>query len=114
MFRESPAPTSTFVMICITPGNGISLQWRDTTGGTAYKKDFDTATLPVYFKLEKKGSMFTAYKSIDGNRWELLDSIALNQSFGENYLVGLEVLSHSSHSVNLSKFDNVKVVPPKK
>jgi len=114
MFRESTASTSSFVMICITPGNGISFQWRDTNGGTSYKKDFETEVLPVYFKLEKKQSTFTAYKSSDGNQWELLDSVTLNQSFGERYKVGLEVLSHSSHSLNLSKFDNVKVAPLEK
>ena len=114
MFRHSTAATSAFVMICMTPGNGISFQWRDTNEGISYKKDFETEVLPVYLKLEKKQSTFTAYRSSDGNQWELLDSVTLNQSFGERFTVGLEVLSHSSHLLNLSKFDNVKVVPLKK
>jgi alpha-galactosidase len=111
MFRESSAPNSAFVLICITPENGISLQWRNSTGGTADKKDFNTESLPVYFKLEKKGSTFTAYSSPDGDQWKLLDSVTISQSFSERYLSGLCVLSHSSLSLNRSTFDNVKVTP---
>ena len=54
IFRESNAPSSAFVMLCVTPGNGISLQWRETNGGTCNKKDFSAESLPVYLKLLKK------------------------------------------------------------
>jgi alpha-galactosidase len=114
MFRVSTAPNSAFVMLCITPGNGISFQWRDSTGGICDRKDFETMALPVYFKLSKSGSTFTAYKSTDGNQWKLLGDITLKQVFAEHYLVGLEVLSHSSHLLNLTKFDYVKVEPADK
>ncbi len=107
MFRENVASSSPFVMICSTPGNGISLQWRDTIGGISYKKDFEANSLPVFLKLSKTGSTFKAYKSTDGNQWNLLGDITLKQEFPEKYLVGLEVLSHSSHMLNLSKFDQV-------
>ena len=107
MFRENVASSSPFVMICITPGNGISLQWRDTIGGMSYKKDFETNSLPVFLKLSKTGSTFKAYKSTDGNQWNLLGDITLKHGFPEKYLLGLEVLSHSSHMLNLSKFDHV-------
>lgn len=107
MFRESAASNSPFVMICTTPGNGISLQWRDTVGGISYKRDFNAASLPIYFKLSKTGSIFKAYKSADGNQWEILGDIELKQAFPDKYLLGLEVLSHSSHMLNCSKFDQV-------
>ena len=113
MFRESTAANSSFVMICMTPGNGISLQWRNSTGGSAMKKDFTATTLPVYFKLEKKGSSFFAYQSSDGNQWDLLDEITLEQTFNNQYLIGMVVLSHSSHLLNISKFDKVKTGPLK-
>jgi alpha-galactosidase len=111
MFRENIAPNSKFIMLCMTPGNGISLQWRESTGGTCNKKGFNTTNLPVYFKLSKNGQTFRAYKSVDGNRWELLGDVTLSYAFAEQYLVGLEVVSHSSHMLNLSKFDHIKVEP---
>jgi alpha-galactosidase len=109
MFRESKSPKSTFVMLSVTPGNGISLQWRENTGDVCNKKDLGVASLPVYLKLSKKDSTFAAYKSSDGEQWELLGDITINQSFATQYLVGMEVCSHSSHMLSLSKFDHVKV-----
>lgn len=111
MFRESAAANSPFVMLCTTPENGISLQWRETAGNTCSKKDFPATTLPVYFKLTKNGSTFRAYKSEDGDQWELLSDVTLSSEFAEQYLLGLQVLSHSSHMLNFSKFDQVKVEP---
>jgi hypothetical protein len=109
MFRESTDANSKFVLICITPGNGVSIQWRDSTGGSCDKKDFSTTSLPIYFKLTKKGSIFSAFKSADGNQWEPLGDIALSKGFDKKYLSGLLVLSHNSHMLNLSKFDHVTV-----
>jgi len=109
MFRESTAPNSKFVMLCMTPGNGISLQWRAITGRTCNKKDFNTTNLPVYFKLTKEGQTFRAYMSADGNQWDFLDLVSFKQTFSENYLIGMEVVSHSSHMLNLSRIDHVDV-----
>jgi hypothetical protein len=109
MFRESTAPDSKFVMISITPVNGISLQWREINGGTCNKKDFQAVTLPFFFKLSRTGSTFSAYKSADETEWELLGEVNLNQTFPEKYLIGMEVCSHSSQDLNLSKFDQVMV-----
>jgi hypothetical protein len=109
MFRESAAPNSKFVMICLTPGNGISMQWRETTGYSSSKKDFDADETPLFLKLSKSDSTFIASKSTDGSGWKQLGQITLNQPFAEDYLVGLEVLSHTSHMLNTSKFDKVKV-----
>jgi alpha-galactosidase len=114
MFRESKAPNSSFVIICVTPGNGVSLQWRETTGGTCNKKDFSAESLPVYLKLSKNGSTFIVYKSINGKQWDLLGDIALNRSFIEPYLVGMAVCAHSSHMLNLSKFDQLSIGPSEK
>ena len=109
MFRENIAPNSKFVMVCMTPGNGISLQWREITGGSCNKKDFSGIQLPAYFKLSREGATFRAFKSADGNQWDLLGKIKLKQPFSDNYLIGLEVVSHTSHMMNLSRFDHVVV-----
>lgn len=111
MIRENLDPSSKFVMLCMTPGNGISLQWRESTGGTCNKKDLGMADLPLYFKLLKDGQIFKAYRSMDGKQWDLSDELVLNQPFAEKCLIGLEVVSHSSHMVNISKFDCINVEP---
>lgn len=114
MFRESTAPNSKFIMVSVTPVNGISMQWRETTGGTCSKKDFRSVALPFYFKLSRTGSTFSAYKSSDGNQWDLLGSITLKESFPDKYLAGMEVCSHISQVLNISKFDQVVVKPTEK
>jgi alpha-galactosidase len=111
MYRESTAPHSVFVMLCATPGNGISLQWRETIGGICNKKDLGAVSLPVYFKLSKRGSTFLAYRSIDGKQWDSIGDITLNSVFPEKYLSGMEVAAHNINMLNISKFDQVKVEP---
>jgi alpha-galactosidase len=111
MFRQSKTPNSAFVMLCVTPANGISLQWRENAGSTCNKKDFNAASLPVYLKLSKNGSTFIAHKSTDGKQWDLLGEITLNRSLAGQYLVGMEVCSHSSNMLNHSEFDQIKVEP---
>ncbi len=109
MMRESVAPNSKFVMLCVTPGNGISLQWREIPGGICEKKDFGSTALPIFLKLSKNGPIFTAYKSNDGNEWEPLGDVTLRGTFNAGYLIGMEAVSHSSHMLNLSKFDQARV-----
>jgi alpha-galactosidase len=112
MFRESTAPQSVFVMLCATPGNGISLQWRETNGGTCAKKDLGAVSLPVYLKLSKRGSKFFAYRSMDGKQWDTVGDLPLNNVCTEKYLSGMEVAAHNINMLNLSKFDKVVVEPP--
>jgi len=87
----------------------ILLQWREITDGTCEKKDFSTILLPVYFKLSRQGATFRTCKSADGNQRILLGNVQLKQPFAENYLIGLEVVLHISHMLDLSKFDHVHV-----
>ncbi len=110
MIRESNSPNSAFMMLCATPENGLSLQWREHTGGQCDYENIGSFTLPVYIKLLKDGSTFKAYKSTNGGRyWVLLDSMKLNRSFQEPYLIGMEVVSHNTGLSNISEFDNVNI-----
>ncbi len=109
MFRESTASNSKFVLLAVTPGNGLTLQWRDATGGSCDKMDFEAPDLPVYLKLTKNGKTFSAYKSSDGKNWELLGKKALNDSISEKYRIGMAVCSHTSHLLNQSEFDNISM-----
>ena len=109
MFREDVAPNSAFVMLCTTPGNGITLQWRDAPGAQCNRKAFGAGTLPGYFKLSRNGSIFSAYKSKDGKNWEQLGEITLNHSMPASGLIGMGVVSHSSIGLNRTDFDQVKV-----
>ena len=75
------------------------------------EKDFPAIDLPAYFKLSRQNLTFKAYKSADGKQWEFLDEVTFSQLFSKEYLIGLEVVSHCTHMMNISKFDQVKVEP---
>jgi alpha-galactosidase len=109
MIRENVNPNSRFVMVCVTPGNGISMQWRDSTGKTCQKKDFKVTALPVYLKLAEQKSTFSAFVSSDGKQWEKVGDVAVKDPFLKPYLVGMEVLAHSGNLLNKSVFDQVNV-----
>ena len=70
MFRETLDANSKFVDLVVSPGKGLNMQWRDTTGGTCGTLALESSiTLPVYIKLERSGDTFNAYKSTDGSNW---------------------------------------------
>ena len=108
MFRETTAPNSVYVMVLTTPGNGVSLQWRDSTNGASLSKIFPAAALPVYLKLSRSGTMFTAYQSADGLNWNKLMDLNFQRPFASSYLAGMAVSSHDSQLLNLTKFTDVK------
>ncbi len=107
MMRESNERDSRFVMVSATPGNGLTMQWRDKEGEGCKMKDLGEFSLPLYLKLSKKGTTFQAYKSYDGIEWESLGEVDMEIPFAARYLIGLEVCAHSGQSLNISKFDQV-------
>src|SRR4029077_8626329 len=69
MIRESLAPGSRHVFIALTSGNGIALQNRLQTDGISYHTGALGIAAPYWIKLTKKGSLYTAFISPDGNNW---------------------------------------------
>ncbi|MCX8131107.1 MAG: GH-E family nuclease [Clostridia bacterium] len=107
MFRESNEANSKCVQLVVTPGNGLSLQWRDQYGYGS--QSLGACTLPVYIKLVRNNAVFTAYKSNDGVAWgESLRSHNDSQ-MPANIRAGLCVTSHNNGNASTAQFDNVSV-----
>ena len=72
------------------------------------------ATYPnTWLRLQRAGSNFTGYASLDGNTWSRLGGVALNAS--NTLYVGLAVTSRNSNQVTTAQFrdfDNVTGSPP--
>lgn len=109
MIRESDDRDSRFVTLSVTPGNGLTMQWRKATGESCEKKDFGEFSFPVYLKLTKKGSRFQAHSSENGSDWKLLAEIESDQPYNQDYLAGLNVVAHSGKLLNTTEFDQVAV-----
>jgi len=110
MFRETTSATSSFVLLMVSPANGIHLQYRDGTGNICNDIIYGNYTLPVYLKLDKTDSTFVAYKSSDGSNWTTL-GIYKNKTFNKIFKLGLAVNSHNNLNIGQAIFDSVKIVP---
>ncbi len=113
MFRDSAAADSMFVDILATPGNGVSMQWRNATGAecalsTMGSVAAPSASNPVWLKLVNSGSTYTGYYSPDGITWLEVGSTSVTFS-NSDYLAGLAVTSHSGGVTCTATFDTVSL-----
>ena len=110
MFRETADASSSFVLLMVSPSNGIHLQYRDGTGNDCADISYGNYTLPVYLKLDKTDSTFVSYKSSNGINWTTL-GVYQNKTFNKLFKLGLAVNSHNTSSIGQAIFDSVKIVP---
>ncbi|CAN5190373.1 hypothetical protein BH09PAT3_BH09PAT3_3160 [soil metagenome] len=106
MIKESAAANAKYVMVGITPSNGVHMQYNFTgdQGGGAY-------TLPnAWLKLKRAGNVFTSYSSADGINWTTVGTTTVAMT--SNVTVGLFVNAHNDTTQNVTTFDNVIVTVP--
>jgi hypothetical protein len=108
MLRLSTDPSAPFYAIYVTPGNGVVVQYRDTAGGSAAQAASVSGATPLYLKVARVGTTFTAYTSTDGVTWTQVpnSSITLSNLTG-TLLAGLAVTSHNGGAISTATFDTV-------
>ena len=109
MIRETLEPGAKNAYIAVTPGNGVTFQWRTTTdAGTSYVAD-GGITAPHWVKLERDLSgNFTASRSADGTSWQMV-GIFENIPMTGTTFVGLALTSHDVAATTEAVFSNVTV-----
>jgi regulation of enolase protein 1 (concanavalin A-like superfamily) len=107
MFRAGSAANSAFVDVIQTPGNGISVQWRDTSGAVNWIPG-PTLANPAWVKLSRFGNTFTGYVSTDGSNWTEIGAIDI--ALPTYCLGGLAVTAHNGTKVSTATFDDVSVI----
>ena len=106
MIRNSLDPADQNVFMQVTPGNGVQLQYRDTSAAAAVLQSTSSGkTAPYWLRLVRSGNVFTAYRSVDGSAWTLQGSVTI--AMGSTTYVGLAVCSHDTTQLNTSTFDHV-------
>ena len=107
MVRDGTYANARFVLLALTPGNGVTLQARAKTGASAYIVTTNTGfTAPVWLKLERFGSNVDAYQSSDGQAWTKVGSVAWGTG---SALLGLATSSHATSANANALFDRVGV-----
>jgi len=109
MFRDSNNAGSMFVDVLATPGNGVTMQWRNATGGQCNYTAIYGINGPVWVQLIRNGNTFSGYYSTNnGSTWNLITTTTVAFSDTVN-LAGLAVTSHDNSTLNTSTFSNVSL-----
>jgi len=114
MFRDSTVAGSMFVNLAATPSNGVSFQWRNATNGTcgyiAVSQAAPTPAAPIWLKLVKVGTSYTAYYATGTaypSTWTQVGTAQTVNFSNTTFTAGLAVCSHDITELNISTFDNV-------
>ena len=104
---SSTDPESAYFAAFITPGNGITVQYRRSQGATTFKRTAATGTVPTYLEVSRSGGTFSAYASADGVNWTLIAGSMVTLNITESMLEGLAVTSHKSGALCTVTMDTV-------
>ncbi len=117
MIRDSLHADSAFAMMVATGTEGITFQYRDLGGGSAEADNGDRDAAadpamnqddePVWVRMDRVGSDFYAYWSLDGTNWSPSVHNPQTIQMGASIYVGLGVTSHSSGNATTAVFTDV-------
>jgi hypothetical protein len=117
MIRSSLTANSANAFVAVTPGNGVTWQYRTSNGGNTGNNAIGGLLAPYWVRLVRSGSTFTAFRSPDGVTWTQQGS-PQSITMGTTVYVGLALTSHNNSSLCTATFDNVSlpgwlnVLPP--
>ncbi len=108
MIRESRNPDARNAFIAVTSGNGVTWQYRSTTGGGSANNNTTGLAAPYWVKLVRSGNTFAGYRSTDGVNWTQQGG-AVTISMASAVYAGLAVTSHNTATECTATFDNVTI-----
>ncbi len=109
MIRETPDPGSKHAFACVTPGNGIASQGRNTTNDISFSTKQGGITAPCWVKLERHISgNFTVSHSANGSSWQpVMGATPEYIPMSSNVYIGLALTSHNTARTCKAVFTNV-------
>ena len=105
MFRDSLNANSKHVMVVVTPGKGVVMQWRAATGGTSSTTTSLPGTAPKWLRLTRNGNTFTGFVSSDFVTWTQVGTATLDMNV--DLFAGLALTSHNTSATATAYFDDV-------
>lgn len=108
MIRASLTANAANAFIAVSPGNGVTWQYRTSAGASTGNNATGALIAPYWVRLVRSGNTFTAYRSPDGATWTQQGS-SQTISMGTTVYVGLAVTSHNNASLCTAAFDNVSL-----
>ena len=114
MVRSDTTSGGIEVALLITPGDGVTFQWRNSQGAPCSYQvapEGKGVGLPIWLRLVRFGNAFSGYWSTNGLDWGQVGStqpLAIN----ENPLAGLAVGATDNSTLCAATFEEVSVPPP--
>jgi hypothetical protein len=106
MFRQSPPiAASPNVMVAVTPGRGVAMQYRAVHGGPSVQVAVRAGIAPEWVRLSQSDGVFRGYASEDGVTWHLIGSVTLDWTGAP----ALAVTSHNNGTLTRAVFENVRL-----
>jgi len=108
MIRQTLDVGSTNAMIAVTPGNGVSFQWRDAANGLTSYSNAGTSGMaaPCWVRITRIGNIFRAERSADGKTWTqpVVDRTIVMPT---GVHIGIAVTSHDATLATVAEVSNV-------
>ena len=121
MIRDKWTPYSKYVAVFVTPGNGITFQYRDVEDGPTTVISKPGVSAPQYVRLIRNlDDSFEAGHSDDGSVWEDVNApgnppvfpiITLGTIADPNVYIGTAVTSHDALATCTANFSNLDMFP---
>ena len=105
MIRENLADSGEYAFVAVTPGNGVTWQYRQLPGWSCINSNAPALAAPYWVKLVRSGNTFTGYLSPNGTSWTQLGTATFTMS--SNAYVGLTFSSRYNSTLGTATFDNV-------
>jgi VCBS repeat protein/K319-like protein len=105
MFRDSLNANAKHVMVVVTPGKGVVMQWRAATGGVSTTTASLPGTAPKWIRLTRNGNTFTGFVSSDFVTWTQVGAATVVMS--ADPFTGLALTSHNTATIGTASFDDV-------
>lgn len=109
MFRDTYNANSMFVDVVATPGSGVVMQWRNSTGGQCGSAGVSGVGSDIWVQLIRNGNNFSGYYSTNGTTWNLIGNTSVAFSSSTN-IGGLAVTAHNNSALSTATFQNVSLV----
>ena len=87
MLRKTFDPVSPYYALFMSPHDGIHVQYRSAFNQNTIDLSSRPGTLPVYLKISRTGTTYSAYTSTDGAGWTVIPGSTLNlpESMGRSW-----------------------------
>jgi regulation of enolase protein 1 (concanavalin A-like superfamily) len=118
MLRETDDAGSRMATYNLTSGSGSEVGYRMDTDGSwsgfvgdngAGQGRHSISGLPLWLRVQHKGTDFQVLSSDDGKTWRLVDHTTIAMDVTKPILAGLDVTAHSDGNLATATYDNVSV-----